>query len=391
MSIKVHVVLRSNGVYHMRYVDPGTGTQVWKTTKENDWDLALKAAGRWEKHLNTGGYAEHGDTAWFLFRRRFENVRLPAVRENTRKRYRTIMDQFEEILAKYTGDEPGKNVTLQMQKITNRHIEDFMVSMRLRKNPLSENTISSVMNHLKCVLSWAYKNGFLERRIEFPTVPRSKAVRGSPMKGRPITEAEFAKILANAPDKKWRFFLKGLWLSGLRLEESLNFWWDRRDKLHLHDGMLRIFGEDEKGRRDRLMPLTPDFVELLESVPKKHRKGRVFQPFEFDTPDVKHISRLISRIGAAAEVVVDERTKKPASAHDFRRSFGERWAMLVEPFVLMQLMRHQDISTTMRYYAGRNAKKVMDLLKKVVEGTQKSSKTGSKSHKRSLIPETIED
>jgi len=59
--------------------------------------------------------------------------------------------------------------------------------------------------------------------------------------------------------------------------------------------------------------------------------------------------------------VVDERqkgkaiVKKFASAHDLRRAFGQRWAIRIMPTVLRELMRHADISTTMKYYVGQNA------------------------------------
>jgi integrase len=39
-----------------------------------------------------------------------------------------------------------------------------------------------------------------------------------------------------------------------------------------------------------------------------------------------------------------------ASLHDLRRTFGSRWAKLVKPAVLMRLMRHENIQTTMAYY-----------------------------------------
>lgn len=42
---------------------------------------------------------------------------------------------------------------------------------------------------------------------------------------------------------------------------------------------------------------------------------------------------------------------KYASAHDFRRSFGQRWAAGLMPAKLQELMRHKNILTTMRYYA----------------------------------------
>ena len=54
--------------------------------------------------------------------------------------------------------------------------------------------------------------------------------------------------------------------------------------------------------------------------------------------------------------------KKYASAHDFRRAFGDRWALRVMPPVLMQLMRHESIETTMRYYVGRSVQATADVV-----------------------------
>lgn len=45
--------------------------------------------------------------------------------------------------------------------------------------------------------------------------------------------------------------------------------------------------------------------------------------------------------------------QKFASAHDLRRSFGDRWSRRVLPQHLQELMRHESISTTLRYYAER--------------------------------------
>ena len=49
-------------------------------------------------------------------------------------------------------------------------------------------------------------------------------------------------------------------------------------------------------------------------------------------------------------MVVNKGDGKFASAHDFRRAFGTRWARKVMPMVLQKLMRHDSIETTMRYY-----------------------------------------
>jgi integrase len=91
----------------------------------------------------------------------------------------------------------------------------------------------------------------------------------------------------------------------------------------------------------------------------------------------KRASRYIAAIGERARVVTDpnslrERVDKEtgavtmvpgtATAHDLRRSFGTRWSQKVMPRVLMQLMRHTSITTTMKYYVENNADSVAEEL-----------------------------
>jgi integrase len=80
------------------------------------------------------------------------------------------------------------------------------------------------------------------------------------------------------------------------------------------------------------------------------------------------VSRVVCDIGEKAGVKVsskkrgDKEIVKYASAHDLRRSFGERWASRVMSQVLMELMRHESIETTMKYYVGRNAQSTAAVL-----------------------------
>ena len=70
------------------------------------------------------------------------------------------------------------------------------------------------------------------------------------------------------------------------------------------------------------------------------------------------------KIGKATGVVVnrDNGKVKYAGAHDLRRAFGSRWAARVMPQILMELMRHEDIQATLRFYVGRNAERTADVL-----------------------------
>ena len=193
------------------------------------------------------------------------------------------------------------------------------------------------------------------------------------MRGRAIFAEEFERLL-NVTQKIrphdsacWIHYLKGLWFSGLRLEESTVVSWDDDAPFMLDVSgkypRFRIYGEAQKSGRDEYLPVTPDFQEFILATPESERVGRVFKLNGLTTGKqicVKRISRLVSKIGERAGVIVERIANRAipdgpvklkfASAHDLRRSFGSRWARKVTPAVLKRLMRHSDINTTMGYY-----------------------------------------
>jgi integrase len=207
------------------------------------------------------------------------------------------------------------------------------------------------------------------------------------MRGRPITTEEFDRMIAAVPAvrsqdaKVWVHYLMGLWLSGLRLEESTVLSWDEDAPISVdlsgRRPRLRIYAEAEKGHQDRLLPMTPDFAEFLQKTPKTKRHGLVFQIHGLQTRrpmTPKRISRIISAIGEKALVVVNKAEGKHASAHDLRRAFGTRWAPRVKPATLKLLMRHKSIETTLKYYVAQDADEVADELWQSYElGKQKRS------------------
>ena len=75
--------------------------------------------------------------------------------------------------------------------------------------------------------------------------------------------------------------LNGLWLSGLRLDESIQLSWEIDDSFTIdlsgRHPRFRIYAEAEKGRQDRLLPMTPDFAEFVLRTPVGERSGPVFK------------------------------------------------------------------------------------------------------------------
>ncbi len=215
---------------------------------------------------------------------------------------------------------------------------------------------------------------------------RSKGQRM--MRGRPITVKEYERMVKAVPKvrprdaKHWKRYLEGLWLSGLRLEESLILSWDEDAQISIDltgkRPRLRIFAEAEKGNRDRLLPITPDFAEFLLTTPEADRQGRVFRLdgiFTGKPITPRRVGRVVSDIGRRAKVVVNKADGKYASAHDFRRAFGTRWAQRVMPSVLQKLMRHESIETTLRYYVDLDADEMAEELWKMHKNINTSINT----------------
>jgi integrase len=279
----------------------------------------------------------------------------------------------------------------------------------LRDGKRSESTIGSYLAHLRATLAWACDQGMILAVPKIRRPQRAKKAGRTSSKGRPITAEEFDRLLAKVPEalaqsrrskratdratrehqgsaprlthrtrtdnvpieinpavvESWRYYLKGLWLSGLRLEESLLLDWTRGDRPRVdltgRRPMLRIPAECEKGHRDRLLPITPDFAEFLLQTPPAERRGPVFLPLTLagNRMAPAKAGKIVTLIGESARVLVhtDPRTGKVkyASAHDLRRSFGNRWAKRVMPAVLQRLMRHESIETTMAFYVALDA------------------------------------
>jgi integrase len=378
-EIKVYVVDRGRKNLYLRYVDPLTSKPVEKSAKTSKRSQATKAAGAWEDELRNGRYQKPGKMAWDAFREYYSANALPGLASRTADTYESSLNVFEE-----------KCKPAKLANVTTARITEFVTS--LRNDLAAEATIAHHLRHLKAAMRWAHKQGLL---VTVPTFTMPKRVKGAKMmRGRPITGEEFDRMIENvenvvdnAAAPSWKFYLRGLWESGLRLSESLTLSWTDTPGAIVVDltgrrPMLRIPAEVEKGNRDRVMPMTPQFAALLSSVPEADRWGRVFKLlaangtlFNVSTCEV---SRVVASIGKKAGIVVDERTKrvkatsdtpahdaivrKFASAHDLRRAFGKRWATKLKPTQLRELMRHASINTTLAYYVGEDAEETADAL-----------------------------
>lgn len=371
-EIRVHVVKYTSNVnFMMRFKDPLTGKQIARTTGTTKKREAERIAAKWEAELQEGRYRKRSSMTWEEFREYHDKHILSGMGVGSAGAYESSLNVFTR-LAK-----PQK-----LSNITTARVTAF--ATKLREQGRSSATVARHLRHLKVVLRWAQRQGYL---AELPTIdmPRQQ----NAMRGRPITLEEFERMLVVVPKvmgelaaDSYRFYLRCLWESGLRLAESLKVRWDYAPGAIVVDldgrrPMLRIPAQAEKGRTNRILPIVPEFAELLDSVPCEERRGRIFKLLT-KTGELAKCTRHaigphVASIGEAAGIITNQRERKGdivkefASAHDLRRSFGFRWSRRVMPAVLKELMRHKTIETTMKYYVGVNAEATADELWKAVE------------------------
>lgn len=362
--------------YQIQWRDPITSrlrtksTRIRKTGLARDRKVAERMAGELEAKLNAGEAVIPSRFLWQDFRARYEAEVVPGLAARTGEKIASVFDRFQtEINPRRLWDVDEKRLSAFVSKLRKGEGEDG-------KGKLAESTIAGHLAHLKAALNWAKSQKLITHLPAFPRIKRAKMSKGAKvMRGRPITTEEFERMLGKVEDvvgqaaaDRWVFFLRGLWTSGLRLTESLELYWDHGHKLHpVLTGkfpMLRIPADLEKGNKERLLPMAPEFAQLLAGIPEPERTGPVFKLDRADgkpgRPAVDRVSKTVSSIGEQAKVRVD--VKKTASAHDLRRAFGERWAARLMPAQLMELMRHETIETTLSYYVGRNAERTAAIL-----------------------------
>ncbi len=376
MSDEISVSVASYGEGRnlmMTYRDPVTGRKVAKTSGTRDATKAAMAAGKWEDELRTGRYQAPSKLTWAEFRKRYETEKLATLAPATRATAAEALDYLEKIvnpdrLAKLTATAMSR-----FQAELRKPRERTKGGKKIVKPAMKDTTVARHLRHVKAALSWGVSMGLMAK---VPDVHMPKRVKGQAlMRGRAIAGEEFDRMIAAVPKVQpedapaWIHYLTGLWLSGLRLEESLALSWEQDAPFYADltgkRPALRIYGEAQKSGRDEVLPMTPDFAQFLAATPEADRAGKVFKMPTLRNGQPKHpreIGRIVSLIGKTAGVVVNKADGKFASAHDLRRAFGTRWSKRVMPAVLRRLMRHSSIGTTMGYYVDLDSADVADQL-----------------------------
>ncbi len=313
---------------------------------------AERAAGRLEEQLLAGqfpGRSEGIAISWEDFRRRYEREWLEQLSSGSRAGWRTAANHFERIC------EPRLLIDIDKAMLSRFRAE-------LETAGISPASAKSYYLALHAGLGWAAD--VVDLIETAPTIRlRKPKGRKSSMRSRPITGEEFERMIATVPKVRPRDstnferFLRGLWLSSLRIDELNRLRWELSQPLHVDlTGKLPliVFLGAQKNGSDSYLPAPPEFWELVDrrGVP---RRGHVFpMPHNNNQMQTRSIGRRISDIGRRAGVLVTQ-SGKHATAHDLRRGNLTALASRANLSQVQTIARHSDPKTTSDYYVKHDA------------------------------------
>lgn len=393
---KVRIVRPANRSFQLRYHCLTTKQEIRISTGCRDEAVAQAMKRELEAKLLLGlptksdAESVYGPEMEFSsFREQYRTLHLEGLRDGSVVDAESRLDLAEQILRPKTLGELATPFALQKLQA-----ELLAGAKSRRKKPRSPHTVRGYMNSVLAALNWAYTQQWL---TEAPRVHKLKVSKLKAMKGRPITAEEFETLLQTVPKvvgesaaASWIFVMRGLWESALRLEEIMHVSWDapRTIRPVWKEGKLPILeipATMQKNDTEESIPLLPGFSGLLQRVPVDQRTGWIFNPSQpalkgggrriASRPQAEWVGKVISRIGKASGIIVeqeDERTGRPkkfVTAHDLRRSCGERLREAgVPPLVICRVMRHTSWDTTRRHYAPGDIQSDAEVLHKIFQG-----------------------
>lgn len=331
---------------------------------------------------------------WSDFREQYRVLHLATVRVGTAVHAESRLDLAERILKPRTlGDVADSNALHQLQA-------KLLAGEQSRRNkPRSHHTVKGYIGCILAALNWAHLQGWI---AVAPKIRKLKTPKLKMMKGRPISGEEFEAML-NATSvvvgetvaDSWKYVLRGLWTSALRLDELMHLSWDKAGTIRPvwktgQFAVLDIPAAMQKNDTEQNIPLLPWFEQILLETPSNQRTGWVFNPMSLQTklgrkalqkrPLSEWVGKIISRIGKEAKIEVEAaqihtgRPAKYASAHDLRRSCGERLRDAgVPPLVICRVMRHSSWETTRKHYAPGDLQKDAGVLVSCLRSPQPNS------------------
>jgi len=214
------------------------------------------------------------------------------------------------------------------------HLKRYLLFCH-EKLHLTENTLHSRMNALKY-----YFEQVLGKEKFFWEIPRPKKQLQLPNF---FNQDEITAILNSVDNVKHKTMLMLAYSSGLRVSEVVSI----RTK-DIDSSRMCILIKQAKGKKDRIVKLSPVLLVMLREYWSKYRPARNGVLFEGQYEGEPYSTRSLQMVLAAAKQKAG--VFKPGSIHALRHSFATHLLDKgTDVTMIMKLLGHNDIKTTLRY------------------------------------------
>jgi integrase/recombinase XerD len=252
-----------------------------------------------------------------------QHLKLKAYSASTIRTYRSEFLQLLRVLK-------GKPV----YELTSEELKRYLV-YAMERLGVSENTAHSRLNALKF-----YFEQVLGREKFFMEIPRPKKQLQLP---RFFSQDEIAAIINAAGNLKHKVMLMLAYSAGLRVSEVV-----RLKTCNIDSGRMCILIERAKGKKDRMVRLSPLLLVMLREYWKAYQPARDGFLFEGQAKGCGYSCRSLQLVLAAAKQKAG--IMKPGSVHALRHSFATHLLDKgTDVTMIMKLLGHNDIKTTLRY------------------------------------------
>lgn len=252
-------------------------------------------------------------------------------RENYRKMFQLPLKYEENLLPETSAKIKEYILWMQSKRYSESTIKTYSDALKVFFNFFSKTAYQEITNDdiihfnneyiLKRKLSATYQNQFVnalklfyriadKKEIDIKLIHRPKTNRKLP---RVLSKEEVKLILEAHGNLKHRTMLSMIYACGLRRTELLNITFKdiNRERLTLH-----VY--QSKGNKDRIVPLSPKILEMLEDYYKAYRP-KVWL-FEGQKPGTQYSPTSLQKV--LVQALKKAKIKKPVTLHWLRHSYA---------------------------------------------------------------------
>ena len=264
-----------------------------------------------------------------------------SIRNNTLKRYETIVEQFKLFIEKqglkHLSDFTSDHATLYLIEVTKeRNISSTIKNIRKPK------TANMHLSLIKAFFNYEVMKG----RIQTNPMRHVKNLKVQKPKPEYYTDEEVKKFFSQKINTNYRLAFQGLLYTGMRFAELANVHWSDVDFKNKLIRVSRKPGFDPKTQNsERRIPLAePLYKELLELSNQK-----ISEIFVFTSPMGKKLRErrllvICKKIATSAGIT------SRAFLHKFRHTFATHLVLNRVPLERVQkLLGHSSINETLIY------------------------------------------